>query len=262
MNSLEEDFDAWVELADKASSDFVEEKPAETAEEDESVSLTDELGLALMDAEKDESVESADELGLVPISKGKDEPRESEVEAWFDSNVEERKETVESTAGDTEKEEKSLGSSDFESLDTIVDGFASRLPAGYFSEKDRDDSSVKIFEPAKEPRDDKAPVHIESPGPRTVEPEKRGIESGDVPLSFEKKAAEKLVLEVDETKGSEDAIKLTEEAIDKALERVIRKVFADKIEHILLEAVKKVATEDIARLKKMILEKNGDKSKD
>ena len=47
---------------------------------------------------------------------------------------------------------------------------------------------------------------------------------------------------------------ITDDAVEKALENVIREMFAEKIERILVNAVKKVVEEDIERLKKQILD--------
>ena len=55
-----------------------------------------------------------------------------------------------------------------------------------------------------------------------------------------------------------NAFNISEEALERALEKVIGRIFADNIERILLQAVRKVVNEDIENLKKIITEKIGD----
>ncbi len=263
-DSFEDEEEEFDETADEVGLEVSEEN------EDELIDLKDELGLALIDAEKDESVELADELGLISIRGRKDELVESKDEADFVSRAEEYGDAVESkpvsspkdAAGAAEKDEEPLEAVDFESLENIVDGFETRLSSRFSQETGRSDFVEKRFENRGDSDDEKGPDHVESAVPRRAASESRKGGLRYISLSFEKAAAENLGSESDEAKANVGAVNLSEEAIDKALERVIRKVFADKIERILLEAVKKVVTEDIERLKKLILENNGDEDRD
>ena len=52
----------------------------------------------------------------------------------------------------------------------------------------------------------------------------------------------------------------TTEIIDAAVERVIRKIFAEKIDFMIREAIKKVLAEDIEKLQKQILRHHEEKA--
>jgi hypothetical protein len=66
-------------------------------------------------------------------------------------------------------------------------------------------------------------------------------------------------MEIDDDEEDEEAsdsggIDVADEQLDAALERVIRKMFYDKIDRILVEVVEKTVTREIERLKRTLLE--------
>ena len=70
--------------------------------------------------------------------------------------------------------------------------------------------------------------------------------------------ADSLGIELDSKEDiSEDlfeADRITDEKIEAALERVIKKVFYEKIDGLLAEAIEKTVTREIEKLKKALLE--------
>ena len=77
--------------------------------------------------------------------------------------------------------------------------------------------------------------------------------------------ADSLGIELDSKEDiSEDlfeADRITDEKIEAALERVIKKVFYEKIDGLLAEAIEKTVTREIERLKKALLEDSPDGEK-
>jgi hypothetical protein len=59
--------------------------------------------------------------------------------------------------------------------------------------------------------------------------------------------------------SQEESTKTTE-TMDAAIERVIRKIFAEKIDFMVREAIKKVLVEDIEKLHQQILHQHGKKA--
>jgi hypothetical protein len=55
--------------------------------------------------------------------------------------------------------------------------------------------------------------------------------------------------------------KITDEKIEAALERVIKKVFYEKIDRLLAEEIEKTVTREIEKLKKALLEDSPDGEK-
>lgn len=74
-----------------------------------------------------------------------------------------------------------------------------------------------------------------------------------------------LGMELDSTEdGAEDLLdaeKVSDEQVEAALERVIKKMFYDKIDHILVEVIEKSVTREIERIKGVLLEDAVDNKK-
>lgn len=72
--------------------------------------------------------------------------------------------------------------------------------------------------------------------------------------------ADSLGIELDDKEGVSgdhfEADKITDEKLEAALERVIKKVFYEKIDGLLAEAIEKTVTREIERLKKALLEES------
>jgi hypothetical protein len=58
-----------------------------------------------------------------------------------------------------------------------------------------------------------------------------------------------------------DAEKVSDEQVEAALERVIKKMFYDKIDRILVEVIEKTVTREIERIKGVLLEDAVDNKK-
>ena len=87
----------------------------------------------------------------------------------------------------------------------------------------------------------------------SLEPEEESDELGqliaDVVEDTQQKAAHEK-----ETASDTPDIPLSPEQVDEALERVIKKMYADKIDSMLTEVIEKTVTKEIERLKALLLE--------
>jgi hypothetical protein len=67
--------------------------------------------------------------------------------------------------------------------------------------------------------------------------------------------------ETDEKEESPEAIDISDEQVEAALERVIRKIFYEKIDHILTDVIDKTVSREIETLKGTMLGDAGDNEK-
>ena len=58
----------------------------------------------------------------------------------------------------------------------------------------------------------------------------------------------------DDSKDLSEAVDVSDEQVETALERVIKKMFYEKIDGILVEVIEKTVTSEIERLKNILLE--------
>ena len=73
--------------------------------------------------------------------------------------------------------------------------------------------------------------------------------------------ADSLGIELDSKEDISGADSITDEKLDAALERVIKKVFYEKIDGLLAQAIEKTVTREIEKLKKALLEDSPDGEK-
>ncbi len=62
------------------------------------------------------------------------------------------------------------------------------------------------------------------------------------------------IVSVHEHEPASDTFPLSPEQLEETLERVIKKMFSEKIESILTEVIEKVVTREIEKLKSILLE--------
>ncbi|MBW2570726.1 MAG: hypothetical protein JRE47_15545 [Deltaproteobacteria bacterium] len=65
---------------------------------------------------------------------------------------------------------------------------------------------------------------------------------------------QKAAYEKETASDTSEPIPLSPEQVDEALERVIKKMYADKIDSMLTEVIEKTVTKEIQRLKALLLE--------
>ncbi|MGD8980176.1 MAG: hypothetical protein PVF42_01205, partial [Desulfobacterales bacterium] len=70
-----------------------------------------------------------------------------------------------------------------------------------------------------------------------------------------------LGIELNSKEDISEADGITDEKIDAALERVIKKLFYEKIDGLLAQAIEKTVTREIEKLKKALLEDSPDGEK-
>ena len=70
-----------------------------------------------------------------------------------------------------------------------------------------------------------------------------------------------LGIELDSKEDISEADSITDEKIEAALERVIKKMFYEKIDGLLAHAIEKTVTREIEKLKKALLEDSPDGEK-
>ena len=87
----------------------------------------------------------------------------------------------------------------------------------------------------------------------SLEPEEESDELGQLIADVVEDTQEKAAYEKETASDTPD-IPLSPEQVDEALERVIKKMYADKIDTILTEAIEKTVTKEIEKLKALLLE--------
>ena len=87
----------------------------------------------------------------------------------------------------------------------------------------------------------------------SLEPEEESDELGQLIADVVEDTQEKAVYEKETASDTPD-IPLSPEQVDEALERVIKKMYADKIDSMLTEVIEKTVTKEIERLKALLLE--------
>lgn len=75
-----------------------------------------------------------------------------------------------------------------------------------------------------------------------------------VTLSFHNTEPVHLDSDAEKSLRTMESVKIPEDVIDAALERMIRKMFSEKIDHILKEAIGKSISEEIREIRKLLLE--------
>lgn len=75
-------------------------------------------------------------------------------------------------------------------------------------------------------------------------------------MEIEEEQADEVVSEADKAMDAAlpEGVAISGEQLDAALERVIRKMFYDKIDRVLVEVIEKTVTKEIDRLKSILLE--------
>ncbi|MBC2696098.1 MAG: hypothetical protein HF982_12665 [Desulfobacteraceae bacterium] len=87
-----------------------------------------------------------------------------------------------------------------------------------------------------------------------LEPEEELDELGQLITDVVEDTQQKAAYEKETASDTPEPITLSPEQVDEALERVINKMYADKIDSILTEVIEKTVTKEIERLKSLMLE--------
>ncbi|MCD4788165.1 MAG: hypothetical protein K8R09_08105 [Desulfobacterales bacterium] len=87
----------------------------------------------------------------------------------------------------------------------------------------------------------------------SLEPEEESDELGQLIADVVEDTQQKAPYEKETASDTPD-IPLSPEQVDEALERVIKKMYADKIDSMLTEVIEKTVTKEIERLKALLLE--------
>lgn len=88
----------------------------------------------------------------------------------------------------------------------------------------------------------------------SLEPEEESDELGQLIADVVEDTQQKAVYEKETASDAPEPVPLSPEQVDEALERVIKKMYADKIDTILTEAIEKTVTKEIEKLKALLLE--------
>lgn len=88
----------------------------------------------------------------------------------------------------------------------------------------------------------------------SLEPEEESDELGQLIADVVEDTQQKVAYEKETASDTPEPIPLSPEQVDEALERVIKKMYADKIDSMLTEVIKKTVTKEIERLKALLLE--------
>ena len=88
----------------------------------------------------------------------------------------------------------------------------------------------------------------------SIEPEKESDELEHLIADVVEDTQQKAVYEKEIAADIPEPISLSPDQVDEALERVIKKMYADKIDSILTEVIEKTVTKKIERLKALLLE--------
>ncbi|MDL1968958.1 MAG: hypothetical protein LWW97_10555 [Deltaproteobacteria bacterium] len=88
-----------------------------------------------------------------------------------------------------------------------------------------------------------------------LEPEEKSDELGQLITDLvEEDTQQKAAYEKETASDAPEPIPLSTEQVDEALERVIKEMYADKIDSILTEVIEKTVTKEIERLKALLIE--------
>ena len=87
----------------------------------------------------------------------------------------------------------------------------------------------------------------------SLEPEEESDELGQLIADVVEDTQQKDVYENETVSDTPEPVPLSPEQVDEALERVIKKMYADKIDTILTEAIEKTVTKEIEKLKALLL---------
>jgi len=88
----------------------------------------------------------------------------------------------------------------------------------------------------------------------SLEPEEESYELGQLIADIVEDTQQEGVHEKKTTSDTPESINLSPEQVDEALERVIKKMYADKIDSMLTEVIEKTVTKEIEQLKALLLE--------
>jgi len=88
----------------------------------------------------------------------------------------------------------------------------------------------------------------------SLEPEEESDELGQLIADVVEDTQQAAAYEKETASDTPEPIPLSPEQVDEALERVIKKMYADKIDSMLTEVIEKTVTKEIQRLKALLLE--------
>jgi hypothetical protein len=88
----------------------------------------------------------------------------------------------------------------------------------------------------------------------SLEPEEEADNLEQLIADVVEDTQQKTAHEKETASDTPETIRLSPEQVDEALERVIKKMYADKIDSILTEVIEKTVTKEIERLKALLLE--------
>ena len=88
----------------------------------------------------------------------------------------------------------------------------------------------------------------------SLEPQEEADELGQLIADVVEDSQQEAACEKETASDTHEPIPLSSEQVDAALERVIKKMYADKIDSILTEVIEKTVTKEIEQLKALLLE--------